>query len=245
MINFFDPDSRSFVEWFRDGQSRGCHGEKVALQQHTGHKASPGGLILLAAFAQGSARAEDDDDKTSIWNLESGCSFAKRLGSPDLSGANLDGVHLNRTTLGNANLQEVHLDGNLNLALPIGASTAFYATSSIRRKLRKLCKSTTASNSRARRSTKPLCAILLAAHSSPSSATGPSIPGPDWMPITPKRGVLSHDPALGRIQHVHYIENVGLDGRPKLLIQLWGAPAPLGFEQLQTSFITRPVPLLE
>ena len=39
-------------------------------------------LILLAAIAQGSARAEDDDDKNSIWNLDKRLldAFAKGLG---------------------------------------------------------------------------------------------------------------------------------------------------------------------
>ena len=57
---------------------------KSLYSQHTRHKARSGvlALILLAAFAQGSARAEDDDDKNSIWNLDKRLldAFAKGLG---------------------------------------------------------------------------------------------------------------------------------------------------------------------
>src|SRR6516162_9456229 len=57
---------------------------KSLCSQHTRHNARSGvlALILLAAFAQGSARAEDDDDKNSIWNLDKRLldAFAKGLG---------------------------------------------------------------------------------------------------------------------------------------------------------------------
>ena len=59
---------------------------KSLYSKHTRHKARSGvlALILLAAFAQGSARAEDDDDndKNSIWNLDKRLldAFAKGLG---------------------------------------------------------------------------------------------------------------------------------------------------------------------
>jgi len=57
---------------------------KSLCSKHTRHNARSGvlALILLAAFAQGSARAEDDDDKNSIWNLDKRLldAFAKGLG---------------------------------------------------------------------------------------------------------------------------------------------------------------------
>ena len=57
---------------------------KSLCSQHTRHNARSGvlALILLAAFAQGSARAGDDDDKNSIWNLDKRLldAFAKGLG---------------------------------------------------------------------------------------------------------------------------------------------------------------------
>jgi hypothetical protein len=57
---------------------------KSLCSKHTRHKARSGvlALILLAAFAQGSARTEDDDDKNSIWNLDKRLldAFAKGLG---------------------------------------------------------------------------------------------------------------------------------------------------------------------
>ena len=44
---------------------------KSLYSKHTRHKARSGGLalILLAAFAQGSARAGDDDDKNSTFGI--------------------------------------------------------------------------------------------------------------------------------------------------------------------------------